>query len=431
MPKLDMLDWDMDAVLNTQTSSMNKYSQFTPLASQQSVSSGRNVSNISINLPDSSHGSFGLPDFGQSPTPYKPIQFPGTEADSLNPFGDDEHLGIGLEIDADGNMIGILGEEPELPPLPGMSNGPIVLGHDREMGSHALHQSGMDADPFALGEELALPNAEAFVVTKSANQEAGQGAASPTSETASSESEQTRAKAPTRRGRRRKANAMFDEQDILTRAEIRNRMRNYLDIMDAQRKRRKITSLVQAKQTAAALVFRNGLSHVGVPLDADAQFSHPLAEYFAGDNLRESLFGVDSGPRPSGVKGHRRGRSTAFGDEEDEDEEGRNTKYSKHDDPEIERFLHESEGNPMVLDDMNPELGMEEPGALGDRHSSTIMPWSRAGSAAAGSSVRGSAKKASPLPSRLGSAVPSIERHSDIGDDGMNDPGGYFPSSNS
>lgn len=423
LPKLDMLDWDLDAVLDTQTSSHKGYSQFTPLASQHSVSSAKNASNMSINLPDSSHGSIGLLDFGHSPAPYKPIQFPGAEASDLNLFGDDERLGIGLEIDANGNMIEIFGEEPELPPLPGMSNDQVVLGHNAPRGSDN------DAEPFIVGEEAALPHAEAFPVNQAPEQTSIERVGSESSEPQSTGSEQ--AAAPSRRRRRRKANVMLDTHEVLSRIELKARMRNYLQNMDAQRKRRKLNPLAQAKQIAAALIYGNGIADVGIAFDSEAQLVLPLAHEFSGDILRASLFGVDATGQRALAKGRRRGRSAAFGDDEDGNDETRNAKHPKHDDAEVERFLHGSEGNPLLPEDIGPEMGMDEARALGDHHSSTMMPWSRAGSVVPGSSVRGSSKKPSPLPVRLGSVVHSIERHSDPGDHGMEDLGGHFPSANS
>lgn len=423
LPKLDMLDWDLDAVLNSQTSSHKGYSQFTPLASQHSASSAKNASNMSINLPASSHGSIGLLDFGHSPAPHKPVQFPGAEASDLNLFGDDERLGIGLEIDANGNMIEIFGEEPELPPLPGMSNDQAILGHNVPRGSDN------DAEPFILGEEAALPDAEAFPVNQAPEKTSIQRAASGSSEPRSTGPEQ--AAAPSRRRRRRKANAMLDTREFFSRVELKAQMRNYLRNMDAQRKRRKLNTLAQAKQIAAALVYGNGIAGVGIAFDAEAQFVHPLAHEFSGDKLRASLFGVDATGQRASARGRRRGRSAAFGDDEDESHEARNAKHQKHDEAEGERFLHGSEGNPLIPEDIGPEMGMDEARAMGDNHSSTMMPWSRAGSVVPGSSVRGSAKKPSPLPGRLGSVIHSIERHSDPADHGMEDLGGHFPSVNS
>lgn len=85
-----------------------------------------------------------------------------------------------------------------------------------------------------------------------------------------------------------------------------------------------------------------------------------------------------------------------------------------------------------LSDDSGLEVGMNAPGAMDDRHSSTMMPWSRANSIIPGSSIRGSAKKGSvkAAPSPLfgrGSVVDSIERHSDAGF-GSDDLGGQIPS---
>lgn len=82
------------------------------------------------------------------------------------------------------------------------------------------------------------------------------------------------------------------------------------------------------------------------------------------------------------------------------------------------------------------ELGMDDPNALGEHHSSVLMPWSRGPSVVPGSSIKGSAQKPGhPVPSplaRQGSIVGSIERHSDLpfGSDDFGGGGG-FPSNNS
>lgn len=423
LPRLDFLDWDLDAVFQSQMSSANKYSQFTPLGSQQSVSSGRHASNISINLPDSSHGSIRMPsDFGQL-SPFKPFQLQGPDGSDHNLFGDDDLGGVALDIDADGNLIGIIGEEPELPPLPVPSGHEAAHGEVHLPSAQPPHVPQSEDQPFIMDEELILPDAEAFPRTQPA---AKQQPAHATSETQSSETEQ--AVAPSRRGRRRKANVMLDETNSLTRQELRGLSDNYLENMDEQRKKRKPKSATHAKQNAEAFLYGNGIANVGILLDFDTQLAHPLARQFAGNLLMKSLLGVDLPDEKRKGKGRRRDRSAAFSD--DEEDEQRAEKQQKLDAADVEQFLHGSDGHPLFGDDTAPELGLEAAGALDDRHSSTMMPWSRPGSVVPGSSVRGSAKKPSPMPGRAGSVIQSVERHSDLGDAPFGS-GGHFPSNGS
>jgi meiotic recombination protein REC8, fungi type len=415
---MDLLDWDLDVVFQSQMSSANKYSQFTPLGSQHSISSGMHASNVSINLPDSSHGSIRMPsDFGQL-SPFKPFQLQGPDGSDHNPFGDDDLGGVALDIDADGNVIGIFGEEPELPPLPTPS---AAHGEINLPGAQAHHVLQSEDQPFIMNEELILPDAEAFPRTQPAPQ---QRQAHTISETQSSEVEQ--GAAPSRRGRRRKANVMFDARDCLSSREMREMRDSYLEHMDEQRKKRKTRGAPYAKQNAQALLYGNGIANVGIFLDFDTQLEHPLAGQFAGNTLMESLLGIDMSGDKRKAKGRRRGRSAAFSD--DEEDEQRVEKQQKLDVAEVEQFLHGSDGHPSFADDTAPELGLEAGGALDDRHSSTMMPWSRAGSVVPGSSVRGSAKKPSPMPGRAGSIIHSVERYSDIGDAAFGSDGHFPPN---
>ncbi|KFH42723.1 hypothetical protein ACRE_065730 [Hapsidospora chrysogenum ATCC 11550] len=94
------------------------------------------------------------------------------------------------------------------------------------------------------------------------------------------------------------------------------------------------------------------------------------------------------------------------------------------------RHQQDADGWVDLGDDAGVELGMRAANAMDDRHSSTMMPWSRPNSVVPGSSVRGSAQKAQaqPAPSPLfghGRIVPSIERHSD--EFGSDDRGGQIP----
>ena len=93
---------------------------------------------------------------------------------------------------------------------------------------------------------------------------------------------------------------------------------------------------------------------------------------------------------------------------------------------------HEDDNREGFLgDDSGLEVGMNAPGAIDDRQSSTMMPWTHLNSIVPGSSIRGSAQKASAkaAPSPLfgtRSVVHSIERHSEA-EYSSDDVGGQIP----
>lgn len=401
LPRLDMLNWDLDTVFQSQAS-CEQYSYFTPVPSQQSASSGPQNSNYSINLPDSSHGSFHIPSDFVQPSPsggFKPfqVQDPGTIDD--NPFADqgDNLGGFGLEIDADGNIFGGFGEEPELPPLSGPEPAAPKGIHGTIEAPHPQQQDD-NQNPFMMGEEQPLADAEAFPARKEAT---------PSSTPSLERSSPTpHAVAASRRCRRRKANAMLDRADHISNKELKEWGQNYVENMDAMRKRQKTTSLAQAKRNAMAFMYDNGIANVGLTIATDIQLDHPLAGDFAGRFLRARILGreVDFEPK-------KRGRSSkitaAFGEDEDQ----RNVRQ-RTEEAEIGRY----NDNFLLADDNAPELGMEAAAHMSDHHSS-MMPWFHAGSRA-GSAVPSSIKKPSPMPGRVGSAIRSIERHSNVGSDG-------------
>lgn len=326
IPRLDLLklDWDLDLVSQSQSSSQN-VSQFTPLASQQSASSIRPPSHFSINLPDSSHSaaSYRLPsDLGHySPSLTKPPHQPGV-MDQYHPLLDDEVplSGVGLEIDEDGNMIGILDEQIELPPLPGTTDdnyeAQAFQKQFLDAGEQPPHLSQQDrGHGLVIMGEQALPDAEAFPSRAPVRQ------SSPPSSTPSLETSETeRAVAPIRRrGRPKKHQMMLDRNDHISRKEIRNWSENYVANMDRLRNRPKVTSLAQAKKNARAFLYGNGIANVGAPITGDNHgLTHPLADDFAGSFLRTRLHGrqIDNGDQNSKPKrGRRRKRSEAFPEE--------------------------------------------------------------------------------------------------------------------
>lgn len=334
----------------------------------------------------------------------------------FQPFGDDELdpiNGIGLDFDADGNLVGIIGEEPELPPLPGASADQLQhfegdadpLGEAEEQ----LFLGGGDDTVLIMGED-ALPDADAFLVqptSKPASDSYARG-----SETIETE----QASAKSRRGRRRKVQLMLDQIDHVSRAEIRNWNENYVENMDASRKRVKTTTQAQAKKNALAFIYGNRIAGIGIAKDV-LGVAHPLAEEFAGKGLKARLHGLDPDDIDFGVaekRGRRRKSPEAFGDEQAEEDGRRNVRRRVDEEAELGRGDGQGDGELLVFgDESAPEVGMDAAAPLDDRRSSSMMPWSRPGSVVRG---QGSAQKAAPSPSPLhgrGSVIGSIERHSD------------------
>lgn len=424
LPGLDKL-LDSESIFNFMSAtqeSANKYSQMSPLdnVSLRTASSSRHSSIIGLELPPSSHsiGSYQLPgDLGRHSSPFnKCIQDSENMADFM-PFADNEFdpiCGVGLDFDADGNLVGILDGEPELPPLRGTSPDPL---HTAEVMTAGMKHMQLHDNPdfgddnlFNMGE-AALPEAEPFLAHPASEQ---RNTDAPTLTTETTES--GGAVAPYRATRRRGFQAMIDQELRVSRDEFRGWTENYAKNMQSVRKRIKATTQAQAKRNAIAILYNNGLSGVGT-LQKDIGINHPLALEFAGTALKAHLLGlgVNDIEDVNPPRGRRRKSPEAF---KEENEDVRNVRQRLEPD-ELARGDAPVFGDGLDLgEDTAFEIGLEAAAALGDKHSSSLMPWSRPGSAAPGSATRapGSAQKSVTAPSPLhgrGSAVGSVERHSD------------------
>jgi hypothetical protein len=323
IPRLDLLrlDGDLNLIFQSQYSSQNA-SQVTPLASQQSGSSAKPSSHFSINLPESSlsAGSYRLPpDLGlHSPAWMKQPQ-EHTAMDGYHPFLDDDvpPTGVTLEIDGDGNIIGFLDEQPELPHLPGHGGHEVHAFQQRPLDTGEeqphTHQEDGGHGVFIMGEQP-LPDAQPFPSRPQLRQ--GSSSSTPTLESSEDHYAIARNK---RRRRPKKHNTMLDQTARISREVFRSWTENYVSNMDKLHDRAKVTSAAQAKKNAQALLYGNGIADVGVPVTMDiGGLIHPLAEDFAGKVLRAHLLGrdidddvLDTAPK----RGRRRGRSEAFAED--------------------------------------------------------------------------------------------------------------------
>lgn len=408
LPNLDLFNGTADLKLLASQFSMQNTSQITPLT-QGTNSSGRNHSLLGFDIPQSSHsaGSYRLPlDFNQnSPLPRR-LQLQD-QMDEFHPFGTHDYdpvIGINSGFDADGNIIEL---ESELPLLPGSTD------YKKQLETHGSQCNAIDQDQLGdnviiLGEE-ALPEAAPFPKRRAPGKDTSD-SSSPSSESTESEV----ARAPAHRRKPRKTKPMVDQSLILSRAVIRNWEGNYLENMEANPKRNRITPVIKARENARALLFDNGIASIArTSLDV----KHPLAGQFSGISLLARLQGNE--PEEDSIpirRGQRRVSAEAFDKDE---EEGRRVRQRIDQGAEAGRGYGDDMGVTIFGDDTAPEIGMEAAAGLEDRHSSSVAPWSRPPSVIHGSSIRGhgSAQKWYPAPSPLaarGSGVASIERWSDL-----------------
>ncbi|GAB0135593.1 hypothetical protein EsDP_00003926 [Epichloe bromicola] len=424
LPRLDeMLGYEIRSNLMSTQESTHKFSQMSPLdrSAVPSACTSRRSSIIGFDLPPSSLsvGSYQLPGNLYHSSPFnKALNDPEAMQD-FRPFADheadlDPMCGMGLEFDADGNLVSIMDAEPELPPLRVPSPDPLhgadpTLSRVSKVNQQA-EDTGMNDEDFLDFGEAALPDAEPFAV-----QPAGGHVLTDVLTLITETTETEEASAALHVTRRRKIRTMVDQELRVPRDEFRGWSENYAANMEAARKRVKGTTLAKAKRNALALMYNNGISGIGT-LQHGFGVEHPLAADFAGTALRAHVSGLTiediNVPR-----GRRRKSQEAFVEEQGDT---RNIKQRLDDDDELGRRGETTGfgGGLEFGDDSIPEIGMEAAPALEDRNSSSLMPWSRHGSAVPGSATRapGSAQKPVLAPSPLhgrGSIAGSIERHSD------------------
>ncbi|TQV92129.1 Rad21/Rec8 like protein [Cordyceps javanica] len=433
LPPLDLSIIDAEWLAIPSQGSATKFSQMSPLQAYTSRqgSAARQTPLINLELPPSSHSpaSYRLPShLGQSSSPYAKIgflddgpEFLPTQEDDFAAIGE-----IGLNFDGDGNLVELIEEEPELPPFFGDTPSNVSMPVAGAQELQPLH------DFLTMGEEQVLPDAEAFPApaapkTSDCVVVSGEDHAITTLEV-------MQAAAPAKRRRVTRNVSMVDEEIALSRSEQKHWLHDYVDIMADATKTRDSTTPAQAKKNALAFLLHNGLANVGLTSRVNG-VDHPLAAAFSGWNVLSQL-NPDAFGQPEPETPHRSSRrrksSEAFVDDAAPDEQRHVRPRHEPDDlAETGRGQHFDE---MLLppppsglhsqDDTYFETGMDALPPMDDHHSSSIMPWSRPGSAAPGSSVRGgatgpgSAQKAaapSPLLHKSTNLLPlaALDRHSD------------------
>ncbi|KAK4219084.1 Rec8 like protein-domain-containing protein [Rhypophila decipiens] len=289
--------------------------------------------------------------------------------DPFRPLGD-----WGLEIDADGNIAPVA-EEPELPTLPRQT--PAQEPVSSQQSGPNIPVSDNQGDIAMDLDDMPLPAAETAPPAQP-DQAPGQVVAA------------DQATMPVRRGRP-PIEIKPDERTMLTRTESKRLTQNYLAIQErAHRNRlRQGPTPSEAKKYGYNVVFGNGIAGVGAPTGIPAFPRHPLAEFFAAENLQAIILGIQDGP----MHGRRRTASEALELEEGEDENGRRVRrrlFSEAGEQQAQgSALQLSQRSNAIMGEEERELGREAGSALPDIPSDTA--WNRGSSQVPGSSIKGSA----------------------------------------
>ncbi|KAK3330544.1 Rec8 like protein-domain-containing protein [Apodospora peruviana] len=401
-------------------------SQFSPLERNSLSSIGADSGSFlaGFDLPHSSPGGRD----SQVKSPFKPpftiddMVYLNAEDKAMPTREEEEPVQVfddwGIEIDADGNLIG-LAEEPELPTLPHQIT-EQVTGVTQTSDPFVPFSDAQGDVVMNLGE-TPLPEAEAFAPLQEEQQ---------LEQVLSSD----KAIMPTRR-RRRQAQLAPDEMTYVSREVIRGWETNYLANAEQARRIRRGVTVTTAKKNAYHFVFGRGIANTGFPTGIPVFPDYPLAKYFSGDGLQARLFGMDiddDEEEEQAPRGHRRTRLESLELEEDDEARRRvRRRLSGEDEQQSGQGVtqqQQSQTPSRLLAEEETEIGREAGPALSDLPSD--VPWNRGSSQVLGSSIKGSATgrgqsrqvSASPLQGR-GNRLPSdnIELFSDqpvFGSDG-------------
>ncbi|ROW10109.1 hypothetical protein VMCG_01811 [Cytospora schulzeri] len=370
--ELRLPDWDISQRTKLST-------QFSPFDGSGSSRSPPGAPFINLDIRhSSSQGSLGIASpFG------KGTQNPD-DGDITMAFEDEEVLPFaefGLTIDADGNLV----EQPE-PELP------LYPQHMIEKAGSGPHLPGDEGLILPVDEELQMifGDEEQYfpegVPAQPILQEEGRGSVHlPSEELLSSE---PAIQEPRPRKKRNIKRMAPDSATHVGREEFKGWTENYVARIEELRSAPHHSTVAQAKKNAYNLTFGMGIMGIGV-LNKIPGLNHPLAQMFAGDELKSIVMG-DSEEEAEESRAHRRrSASDAFGEEEEDDE--RRVRARLEGNPEKERPVGRNDeqdaqiiDDPMIVfgDDLPPEVGREQPGsAMSDHRRSSNVPWNRPSSA--------------------------------------------------
>ncbi|OHE99756.1 hypothetical protein CORC01_04892 [Colletotrichum orchidophilum] len=292
---------------------------------------------------------------------------------NVNPFGAlddfDNFGGVELAIDENGAVI-LDEDELELPELAGidmdMADVPLqqdqVVDEDQDavnvLNTDALAAIPVGSDPLPLLSDAPLAPEPPLGV------QSDQAAAT---------------------SKRRRRILKLDNGTQISRLVLKSWQEDYLQNEERAIKKRK-SNASQAKKNAYFFTLGMGIGGVGI---YGADF--PLAEMFAGDGLRDVIYGPPAegelNVQTPSSKGRRRRADEAFGEGSGGHRE-RNVRPRVNETPQQGRSMDDNTGFDMAFgDDSLPEMGMEAGQPMNENPSSSMMPWAHTPSAGRGSSV--------------------------------------------
>ncbi|GKT96291.1 hypothetical protein CT0861_00970 [Colletotrichum tofieldiae] len=329
--------------------------------------------------------------------------------DLFGPMDDFDNFG-GVELDIDENGAVIMDEdELDLPDLGGTDmagvGAPFQHEHNQDQQSIVRDAEG---DVGMMGSNpISLPDDHDLQVPESPEGDRSDQAAPPSK-------------------KRRRVLKLDNDSTTISRSVLRSWQEQYVDNAERTTSKRKGVTQIQARSNAYFFTFGQGIAGIGRSTGIPGT-NYPLADVFAGNGLRDIIYGLSSAeeqviqiPSPKG----RRRRATEAFDEVSDVHQDRNVRSRVDETPQQGRSTDDVGDYSMMLgDESMPEMGMEAAQPMEEHLSSSMMPWNRTPSVGRGSSVIHSAQRHDQANRQMsaslrGSSVPPLDLlHDALGSD--------------
>ncbi|TKW53248.1 hypothetical protein CTA1_6745 [Colletotrichum tanaceti] len=191
--------------------------------------------------------------------------------------------------------------------------------------------------------------------------------------------------------KRRRVLKLDDEGTTISRSVLRGWQEQYVENAERATSKHKGVTQTQAQSNAYFFTFGQGIGGVGRSTGIPGT-NFPLADIFAGDGLRNIIYGppteAEQELQTPSPRGRRRRANDAF-DQMDHAIESRNVRPRIDETPQQGRSVDDVGDYGVLGDETMPEMGMEAAQPMDDHHSSSMMPWNRTPSIGRASSITG------------------------------------------
>ncbi|OHX00547.1 rad21 rec8 N terminal domain-containing protein [Colletotrichum incanum] len=357
-------------------------SQLSPFPDPIKYSGGRENSILNLDISQSFHAfDYPLPSpFAHSSSVQKTL-LPRNRDDmelnmNMDPFGPiddfDNFGGVELDIDENGAVI-VEEDEFDLPDLRGtdMADAEAPFQHMQNQDQHSIvHDAEGDIDMMG-SNPIFLPDDHALHFPKSPEGGRSDQAAAPSK-------------------KRRRVLKLDNDSTTISRSVLKSWQEQYVNNAKRLISKRKGITQIQARSNAYFFTFGQGIAGIGRSTGIPGT-NYPLADVFAGNGLRDIIYGLPSaeerGIQTPSPKGRRRRATEAF-DEVSDVHEDRNVRPRVDETPQQGRSMDDVGDYSMMFgDESMPEMGMEAAQPMEEHPSSSMMPWNRTPSVGPGSSV--------------------------------------------